>query len=202
MLLNFTKEETVNYVTTDVFPSREKIRTNVLKRLKAELSQIKVITPSGETMNVSIEVIDLLIDNISFRTEFTMSIEQKQIAKQDALKAEAQVEMQRQMGLQTKAKAEGEAGAVKVNADAAAYAIKVKADAVAYETQVTGDADAYKNNVVGKSLQNNPDIIPFILAQNIGPNIKVAILPNGQNFILDLESLGLNESPAGTLPEK
>ncbi len=206
--LNFLKEETVKYETIKVLPSRETIRTNTLKRLREELSHIKVITPSGGTEEVSIDVGDLLIDNITFNPEFLDAIEQKQIAKQEAMKSEAQVEMQRQIGLQAKARADGDAAAYKTNIDATAYGIEKTADANAHRTRVDGDANAYAANVVGKSLKDNPDIIAYTLAQKLGPNINVALLPAGQNFILDLNSLGLSGKsgtsgpPTGGTPGK
>jgi regulator of protease activity HflC (stomatin/prohibitin superfamily) len=195
-LLNFSKEETCKYQTVNVVPSRETIRTNILKRLQEELSHIKVLTPSGETVELSIQVGDLFIDNITFRPEFLASIEQKQIAKQEALKAEAQVETQRQLGLQAKAKAQGEAQVIEINADAEANKIKKLTDGNTYNIRQIGDANAYAADVVGKSLKDNPEVIPYTLAQKLGPNINVALLPVGQNFILDLKTLGLAPTTA------
>lgn len=181
-LLNFFKEETVKYKTTDVIPSRETIRVNVRNRLQDELSIIEAETLEGKTVKIVIKVGDLLIDNISFRPEFLASIENKQIAKQDAMREEAKVETYKQIGEQAKAQAEGDAGA-----------IKIRADAEKYRTMAIGDGNAYVNNVVGKSLENNPSIIPYTLAQKLSENINVALLPTGQQFLIDLKSLGLTE---------
>lgn len=159
-LLNFLKEETARYNSVDVIPSRETIRLAVKDRLKGELSKY------------SIDVQDFLVDNISFRSEFMVAIENKQIAKQQALEQEAKVEMQHQIGLQAQAKAEGDAAAIKI----------------------TADANAYANTVLAESLKNQEEVIAYTLVKNLAPGIKVMILPSGQNFLLDLKSLGIDLS--------
>jgi regulator of protease activity HflC (stomatin/prohibitin superfamily) len=159
-LLNFLKEETARYNSVDVIPSREMIRLAIKDRLKNELAKY------------SIDVQDFLIDNISFRSEFMVAIENKQIAKQQALEQEAKVEMQHQIGLQAQAKAEGDAAAIKI----------------------TADANAYANTVLAESLKNQDEVIAYTLVKNLAPGIKVMILPSGQNFLLDLKSLGIDLS--------
>ena len=73
------KDETVKYKAVEIAPNRERIRENVRARLKKELAPF------------SIQVDDLLIDNIKFSPEFTKAIEAKQIATQDAQAAQNRV---------------------------------------------------------------------------------------------------------------
>lgn len=75
----FFKDETVKYAAVDVAPNRDEIRSDVLARLKTELAPY------------SIQIDDLLIDNIRFSKEFTNAIEDKQIATQEAQAARNKV---------------------------------------------------------------------------------------------------------------
>ena len=70
----YFKAETVKYSTVDIAPNRETIRKNVKDALAADLQ------------NFSVTVEDLLIDNIDFNADFKRSIEEKQIAAQNALR--------------------------------------------------------------------------------------------------------------------
>jgi len=72
VIQNF-KDETVKYKSVEIAPNRESIRKAVRERLEKELSPF------------SIEVVDLLLDNIDFNPEFKKAIEDKQIATQRAL---------------------------------------------------------------------------------------------------------------------
>ncbi len=88
-VLNFFKEETVKYQTVDVGPNREAIRRAVQQRLSNELAAY------------SIQINDLLIDNIDFRPEFKQAIEQKQFEAEQAVetaKGEANATRERANG--------------------------------------------------------------------------------------------------------
>jgi regulator of protease activity HflC (stomatin/prohibitin superfamily) len=93
------KDETVKFDAVNIAPNRDKIRADVLARLKQELALF------------SIQVDDLNIDNIAFSPAFTKAIEDKQIATQEAAAAKnrvAQATAQAQAIVQT---AEGQAKA-------------------------------------------------------------------------------------------
>lgn len=148
-VLNFFKEETVKYQTVDVGPNRERIRTAVRTRLAQELAPF------------SIEINDLLIDNIEFSAEFKAAIEQKQIATQDALREQERVR-QRQFEAQQQIElARGEAESIRVRAE--------------------GQAEA--NRLLAESL--TPAVIQFQALQQLGDNIQIALIPSGQGIILD-----------------
>jgi len=93
------KDETVKFAAVNIAPNREVIRKEVLARLKAELARY------------SIQVDDLLIDNIKFSKEFTKSIEDKQIATQEAKAAENRVKTAQAQAQQAIAAAKGQAKA-------------------------------------------------------------------------------------------
>jgi regulator of protease activity HflC (stomatin/prohibitin superfamily) len=98
----FFKDETVKYKAVRIAPNREAIRTNVAQRLKDELSPF------------SIQVDDLLIDNIKFSPEFTKAIEDKQIATQQAQAAQNRVRQAQFEADQAIERAQGEATAYRL----------------------------------------------------------------------------------------
>lgn len=93
------KDETVKYRSVDIAPNREQIRTAVRDRLRAELEPF------------SIDVVDLLIDNIDFNAEFKNAIEAKQIATQEAQRAFELVKKSQFEGQQKVEAAKGQAEA-------------------------------------------------------------------------------------------
>jgi regulator of protease activity HflC (stomatin/prohibitin superfamily) len=152
-VLNFFKEETVKYATVDVGPNRELIRTAVKNRLAADLEPF------------SIQIDDLLIDNIDFSPEFKASIEQKQIATQDALREQEKVKQRQFEAQQAVETAKGEADSIRARA--------------------SGQADA--NRSLAESL--TPEVIQFQAIEKLSDNIQIALIPSGQGIILDPATL-------------
>ena len=152
-VLNFFKEETVKYATVDVGPNRELIRTAVKNRLASDLEPF------------SIQIDDLLIDNIDFSPEFKASIEQKQIATQDALREQERVKQRQFEAQQAVETAKGEADSIRARA--------------------SGQADA--NRSLAESL--TPEVIQFQAIERLSDNIQIALIPSGQGIILDPATL-------------
>ena len=101
VIQNF-KDETVKYKSVEIAPNRENIRKAVRERLEKELSPF------------SIEVVDLLLDNIDFNPEFKKAIEDKQIATQRALEEQQKIEGERHKAQQAIERAKGEGSAISV----------------------------------------------------------------------------------------
>jgi len=150
---NFLKEETVKYATVAVAPNREAIRSAVRDRLRSELA------------SYSIDVSDLLIDNIEFNAEFKAAIEQKQIATQDALREQERILQAQFEAQQLVETAKGEAESIRVRAEGQAAA----------------------NRLLAESL--TPNVIQFEALQRLGDNIQIALIPSGQGIILDPTTL-------------
>lgn len=150
---NFLKETTVQYESVNIAPHREELRKAVLVRLTEDLKPY------------SITVHDLLIDNLDFKPEFKHAIELKQIATQDALKAQEVVKQRENEAKQAVAAAQGEADANRIRAQ--------------------GQADA--NRLLSASLDDR--VIQFQALQKLGDNIQIAIIPSGQGIILDPATL-------------
>lgn len=96
------KDETVKYRAVQIAPNREQIRRSVRERLATELAKY------------SIQVEDLLIDNIKFSPEFTRAIEDKQIATQQAQAAQNRVREAKFKAQQLIEQAQGEARAFRI----------------------------------------------------------------------------------------
>lgn len=143
------KDETVKFSSVDIAPNRETIRKIVRERLEKELTLY------------SIEVKDLLVDNVDFRPEFKAAIEKKQIATQKALEEAALVSVK------------------KAQADQAIEEARGKAEAI----YVTAKKQADANKALNESLTEN--LIRYTMISKLSDKIEVMILPAGQSFILD-----------------
>ena len=95
----FFKDETVKFRSVEIAPNRDKIREQVRKKLKSELA------------SSSIQVDDLLIDNIDFPAAFKEAIVQKQVATQNALREQQNVKRAQFEAEQVIARAKGQAEA-------------------------------------------------------------------------------------------
>ena len=93
------KDETVKFKAIEIAPNREALRIAMRDRLKDALQEY------------SIEVVDVLLENIDFSAEFKQSIELKQIATQKSLEEQEIVKQAKYKAEQVVAKAKGEAEA-------------------------------------------------------------------------------------------
>lgn len=159
-LLQIFKDETVKYESIEIAPNREVIRAAIRARLRTELSDF------------SINVDDLLIDNLDFRPEFKEAIEAKQIASQEALRQQELVAAREAEARQRAAEAQGNADKLRIEA--------------------TGQADA--NRAINESL--TPLLIQFQALQKLADNVTIALVPSGDGLIIDPSTL-LGQQPAG-----
>src|SRR5712691_111223 len=95
----FFKDETVKFRSVEIAPNRDTIREQVRRRLKSELA------------SSSIQVDDLLIDNIDFPPAFKQAIVEKQVATQNALREQQNVKRAQFEAEQNIARAKGQAEA-------------------------------------------------------------------------------------------
>jgi len=152
-VINFFKETTVNYNAVDIAPNREEIRRTVRERLKRDLEPF------------SIDIVDLLIDNIDFRQEFKTAIEAKQVATQEALRQQQLIEAKKAEAQQKIETARGDAESVRIAAEAQAAA----------------------NQLLAQSLTD--DVIRFQALQKLADNVQIALIPSGAGIIIDPSSL-------------
>jgi regulator of protease activity HflC (stomatin/prohibitin superfamily) len=121
----------------------------------------------------SIIVDDVLLQNIRFDRQFEASIENKQVQSQNALAAAEQVKVKHQEALQKIETAKG---------DAAAALIKAQKEAQA-------------NDVLTKSI--TPQLIKYLTVQKLAPDVRVMMVPAGNQFILGSDLLSPHAGSGG-----
>jgi regulator of protease activity HflC (stomatin/prohibitin superfamily) len=142
-----------------------------------------------DTLRAKLETNGLVLDefilrNITFSPEFAASIEQKQIAEQQAKQSAFVVEQRRQEAEQARQTAQGAADArvIASKGDAEARLINAQAEAKALE-------------LIAAALRGNPDLITYQYVQKLGPGIQVMLVPNNNPFLLPLPSLTPGAQP-------
>ena len=150
---NFFKEETVKFKTDEVAPNREAIRAATQDRLSAALEPF------------SIEVTELLIVNVSFSQAYVQSIENKQIATQEALQAEEEVATTRAEADKERERARG------------------SADASVIEAEGVNEA----NRLIAESL--TPEVLQYLAINEFNDNVTIALVPSGEGLLLDPSAL-------------
>jgi len=122
---------------------------------------------------------EFILRNITFSPEYAASIEQKQIAEQQAQQAFFVVEQRRQEAEQARQVAEG-------RADAAVIEAQGRADARIIEAE----AEQQALNLIAEALEDNPDLLTYNYINQLSPGIQVMLVPNDNPFLLPLPSLG------------
>jgi regulator of protease activity HflC (stomatin/prohibitin superfamily) len=121
---------------------------------------------------------DFILRNITFSPEYAASVEQKQIAEQQAQQAKLVVEQRKQEAEQARQLAEGQADAV---------VIRAKGDADARLLQA--DAEAKALLLIAAALRDNPDLITYQYVTRLAPGVQVMLVPNNAPYLLPLPSL-------------
>jgi regulator of protease activity HflC (stomatin/prohibitin superfamily) len=184
-----------NYVQRFVRPTARNVIYNTASRYKveeiygakrAELQQAiqDQLTTEFEKQGLVLDALQLR--NVTFTTEYAQSIEQKQIAQQQAEQAKLLVQKAQQEADQLRAKAQGEADAV---------AERARGDSEAAVLKAQGDAQALK--LIADALKTNPDLLTYTYIQKLAPNVGLIMLPAGGNnpFILNLSDLQNQAKP-------
>ncbi len=132
---------------------------------------------------------DFVLRNITFSEEYAASVEQKQIAEQQAQQAAFVVEQRRQEAEQARQVAKGQADAVvtKAQGDAEARIIEARAEAEALQ-------------LVAQVLQDNPDLLTYQYITKLSPNIQVMLLPSDSPFLLPFPEYGPQQTPTSVAP--
>lgn len=114
------------------------------------------------------------IRNVNFTEEYARSIEQKQIAQQQAEQMQYVLQKEQQ-----------EAERKRVEAEGIKQAAIIKAE---------GEAEALR--LVSQALAENPHLLTYRYIEKIAPTVQTILLPSGTPFLLDLKGLAtLPESP-------
>lgn len=123
-------------------------------------------------------LVDFVLRNITFSPEYAASVEQKQIAEQQAQQARFVVEQRRQEAEQARQIAQGQADAAVIRAQGNAQARLIEAEAEAKALQLLADA-----------VRDNPELLTYQYIARIAPGIQVMLLPSDNQFLFPLPTL-------------
>ena len=129
-------------------------------------------------------LINFILRNITFSPEYAASVEQKQIAEQQAKQAAFVVEQRKQEALQAIEQAKGQAESVKIRAQGDADARLIQANAEAKALELIADA-----------LAGNKDLLTYQYILKLAPGIQVMLVPNNAPYLLPLPSLTSTPAP-------
>ncbi len=121
---------------------------------------------------------DVLVRDITFSDQFSASIEQAQIAQQDAERARLTVQQREQEADQLRAQAQGERDAEITRAQGAAQATILQAQA---------QAEALR--LVSEQIAANPMLIQYQYIESLADNIRLALVPSDSPFLFDFNGI-------------
>jgi len=120
-------------------------------------------------------LVDFVLRNITFSPEYAASVEQKQIAEQQAQQAKLTVEQRIQEAQQAIETARGQAESAVIAAEGAAEARLIEARA---------EAEALA--LIQEVLANNPELLTYQYITKLAPNISAMLLPSNAPFVFTL----------------
>lgn len=120
-------------------------------------------------------LLDFIVRNLTFSKEYAASVEQKQIAEQQAQQAKFVVESKKQEAEQARQIAQGAADAA---------VIRAKGDADARLLQA--DAEAKALNLIAGALKDNTNLLSYQYITKLAPNTQVMLLPSNAPFLYTL----------------
>ena len=126
---------------------------------------------------------DYILRNIAFSPEYAASVEQKQIAEQQAQQAKFVVEQKKQEAEQARQVAQGRADAVVIDAKGSAQARLIDAD-----------AEAKSLDLIATALKDKPELLNYQYITKLSPNIQTMLLPSNAPFLLPVPELLKNET--------
>ncbi len=123
-------------------------------------------------------LVDFVLRNIAFSPEYAASVEQKQIADQQAQQAKFVVEQRKQEAEQARQVAQGKADAAVIQAqgDAKARIIQAQAEAQALD-------------LIAQALNGKPDLLTYQYISKLAPNIQAMLLPSNAPFLFPLPQM-------------
>jgi regulator of protease activity HflC (stomatin/prohibitin superfamily) len=120
-------------------------------------------------------LVDFVLRNITFSPEYAASVEQKQVAEQQAKQAAFVVEQKKQEAQQVIETAKGDAEAAVIAAEGRAKARMVEAQA---------EADALK--LIKDAIANNSELLTYQYITKLAPTIDTMLLPSESPFVFQL----------------
>lgn len=170
------RDAVAKYRVEEVYSTRRtEITQEITDKMRQKLAENGII------------LVDFVLRNITFTEEYAKSIEQKQIAEQQAQQARFVVEQRKQEAQQAIETARGQAESVRIRAQGEADARLIQAKA---------EAEALR--LIAQALQENPDLLTYQYITKLAPNIQVMLVPNNMPYLLPLPSMGPTGVPTTT----
>lgn len=132
---------------------------------------------------------DFVLRNITFSPEYAASVEQKQIAEQQAQQAKFVVQQKEQEAEQARKVAQGKADAQVIEAEGAAKAVVIAAQAEAEARLIQAEAEAQALQKIAEALKANPDLLTYNYIEKLSPGIRVMLVPSDNPYLLPLPDL-------------
>jgi regulator of protease activity HflC (stomatin/prohibitin superfamily) len=150
----------------------------VVSTKRFELQQFITENLSTKLAENGILLTDFVLRNIQFSQEYAASVEQKQIAEQQAQQAKLIVEQRRQEADQAREVAKGQRDASITIAEGNAEARLIEAD-----------AEAKALLLVAEALRDNAALLTYTYITKIAPGVQVMLLPSDNQFLFPLPTL-------------
>jgi regulator of protease activity HflC (stomatin/prohibitin superfamily) len=147
----------------------------VISTERANMSEQIRSTLASKLSDNGLILDDFVLRNITFSAEYATSVEQKQIAEQQALQAEFVVQSKKQEAEQARQIAQGQADAAVIASKGAAEARLIEAEAEAAALQYIADV-----------LRTNPALLQYQYITNLAPGVQTIFVPSDNQFILPL----------------
>ncbi len=144
-----------------------------------EMTQLITQDLSQDLSENGLFLSDFVLRNITFSPEYAASVEQKQIAEQEAEQAKFVVDQRKQEAEQARQVAQGRADAVVIDAEGFAEARVIEAQ-----------AEAEALSLIDAVLQGSPDLLTYQYITKLSPNIQAMLLPSNTPYLLPLPALG------------
>lgn len=136
-----------------------------------------------------LQLSSFILRNVTFTAEYAASIEQKQIAEQNAIRAEFQVQEEIQVAERVRTRAAGERDRNILEAEGEARSVVLRAEAEAEAIVLRATAEAEALELVSDQLRDNPDLLTFRYIEKLSPSIRTILLPSSSPLLLDVNSL-------------
>ncbi len=154
-------------------------RSDMTQQITQQLSQ--KMADNGLTL------IDFVLRNITFSPEYAASVEQKQIAEQQAQQAKFIVEQRKQEAEQARQVAKGAADAAVINAQGQADSRLIQAQ-----------AESKALELIAQALATNPDLLQYTYVTRLAPGVQVMLVPSNSPYLFPLPTMQPSDTTTGT----
>ena len=161
----------------------------VVSTKRFELQQLITEELSALLAENGLRLTDFVLRNIQFSPEYAASVEQKQIAEQQAQQAKLVVEQRRQEADQAREVAKGQRDASITIAEGNAEARLIEAD-----------AESKALLLVAEAIRGNTELLTYTYITKIAPGVQVMLLPSDNQFLFPLPTLEPGSNLIPTLP--